>query len=172
MNKNNIMLIGFMGTGKSTVSKNLAFLTKYREVDLDDYIEQHEAKTINQIFAEQGEEGFRQLETQYLRKVASGENAIISCGGGTVLRSENVDIMKANGTVVLLVAKPETIYERVKTSTNRPILNGNMNVEFIEELMKKREEFYFKAADIVVHTDDLSVSDIGREILEKIKKNS
>lgn len=170
--KNNILLIGFMGTGKSTVSKKLAFLTKYREVDLDEYIEKHEGKTINEIFAENGEEGFRRLETMYLEKVVSGDCAIISCGGGTVLKDENVEIMKNNGTVVLLLAKPETIYERVKDSTNRPLLNGNMNVEYIAELLKKREEYYLRAAQVIIETDDKESSDIGREILEKIKKNS
>ncbi len=170
--KNNILLIGFMGTGKSTVSKKLAFLTKYREVDLDEYIETHEGRSINEIFAEGGEEEFRRLETLYLENVVSGDDAIISCGGGTVIKEANVDIMKNNGTVVLLQAKPETIYERVKDSTNRPLLNGNMNVEYIAELMKKREECYLKAAQVIIETDNKDASDIGREILEKIKKNS
>lgn len=168
---NNIMLIGFMGTGKSTVSKKLAFLTKYREVDLDSYIEREESKSINEIFAESGEKVFRKLETRYLQKVCSGKDAIISCGGGTVLKSVNVDIMKKSGKIVLLTATPETIYNRVKDSTNRPILNGNMNVEYIEGLLKKREEFYLAAADIVVATDNLDVDEISRQILEKIKKN-
>ncbi len=170
--KNNILLIGFMGTGKSTVSKKLAFLTKYREVDLDEYIERREGKTIKEIFAESGEEGFRRLETMYLEKVVSGNDAIISCGGGTVLKEENVEIMRKNGTVVLLSATPETIYERVKDTTNRPLLNGNMNVEYIAGLLKKREEYYLRAAEVIVETDGKDASDIGREILEKIKKNS
>ncbi len=166
--KNNIFLIGFMGTGKSTVSKKLSFLTKYKEIDLDEYIVQHEGKTINDIFAEGGEQSFRVLETKYLKKVSSGNDAIISCGGGTPIKDENVDIMKLNGTVVLLTATPESIYERVKDNTDRPILNGNMNVEYIKSLMAKREMFYLKAADVIVETDNLSIDEICRQILEKI----
>jgi len=170
--KSNIYLIGFMGTGKSTVLNKLAFMTKYNGVDLDDYIEKKEKKSINDIFAEGGEELFRKLETEYLKNVSEKKEYIVSCGGGTVLRSENVDIMKDNGTVVLLRATPKTIYERVKDTTNRPLLNGNMNEEYIAGMLKKREEFYLNAADIIIDTDDMQVSDICREILEKIKKNS
>ncbi len=170
--KNNIMLIGFMGTGKSTVSKKLSFITEYKEIDLDDYIEKDQKKTINEIFADGGEAEFRKIETLCLKKVCEGNEIIISCGGGAVIKDENVEIMKENGTIVLLTATPETIYERVKDSTNRPILNGNMNVEYIEGLMKKREEYYLRAADVIIETDNKSADEISREILEKIKKNS
>jgi len=170
--KDNIMLIGFMGTGKSTVSKKLAALTGYSEIDLDEYIVRCENKTINEIFADSGEDVFRSLETMYLGKVLEENETIISCGGGTVIRDANVDIMKANGTIVLLTATPQTIYDRVKDTNNRPILNGNMNVAYIEELLKKRENYYLRAADVVIATDNKSVDEICREILEKIKKNS
>lgn len=169
--KNNIMLIGFMGTGKSTVSKSLSMCTQYVEIDLDDYIEKKQNKTINEIFAEGGEAEFRNIETLCLDEVCSRDELIISCGGGTVIKDENVEIMKNSGKIVLLTAKPETIYERVKDSTNRPILNGNMNVEYIRELMKKREAFYLRVADIIIETDDKGADEISREILEKIKKN-
>lgn len=168
---NNIMLIGFMGTGKSTVSKSLSMITRYVEIDLDDYIEKKQNRTINEIFAEDGESEFRKIETLCLGEVCSRDELIISCGGGTVIKDENVEMMKKSGKIVLLTARPETIYNRVKDSTNRPILNGNMNVEYIEGLMKKREEFYLRTADIIIETDDKSAEEISREILEKIKKN-
>ncbi len=168
---NNIILIGFMGTGKSTVSKRLAAFTGYEEVDLDSYIEQSEGKTIKDIFAESGEEGFRSLETKYLLEISQKSSRILSCGGGTPLRNENVDIMKANGTVVLLTATPQSIYARVKDTDDRPLLNGNMSVEYIETLMKRREKFYVDAADIIIATDNLEIDEISRQILDKMQKN-
>lgn len=170
--KNNIMLIGFMGTGKSTVSRQLSKTTGRKEIDLDKYIEEYMGINIPDIFAKYGEDKFRDIETECLKKVVSEEDAIISCGGGIVIRSENDNIMKENGTIVLLTAKPENIYDRVKNSTNRPVLNGNMNVEYIAGLLEKREPMYYRAAQLIISTDDKNVEEISREILDKIKKNS
>ena len=124
--------------------------------------------SIPDIFAAYGEEYFRNLETELLRELQSGQNCVISCGGGVVLRSENVAEMKKNGRVVLLTASPETIYERVKDSDDRPILEGNKNVDFIAELMEKRREKYEAAADIVVRTDDKTVLQICEELISKL----
>ena len=96
------------------------------------------------------------------------KQAVISCGGGAALREENVAEMKKNGRVVLLTASPQTIYERVKDSTDRPILNGNNNIEFITELMEKRREKYEKAADIVIYTDGKTVLQICEELIAKL----
>ena len=170
--KNNIMLIGFMGTGKSTVSRQLSKTTSRKEIDLDKYIEEYMGINIPDIFAKYGEDKFRDIESECLKKVVSEEDAIISCGGGIVIRSENDYIMKENGTIVLLTAKPENIYDRVKNSTNRPVLNGNMNVEYIAGLLEKREPMYYRAAQLIISTDDKNVEEISREILDKIKKNS
>ena len=98
------------------------------------------------------------------------KNIIVSCGGGVVVKDENVEHMKNGGVIVLLTATPETIYERVKNSTDRPILNGNMNIEFIESLMNKRKERYLSVADVIVSTDNKMVSDICKEIMDKISK--
>ena len=95
-------------------------------------------------------------------------NKIISCGGGIVLRDENIDLMKKQGKIVLLTASPQTIYERVKSSTERPILNNNMNVEFISSLMKKREEKYLKTADIIINTDDKNIKEVSDEIIKNL----
>lgn len=92
---------------------------------------------------------------------------VVSCGGGLVLREENVRLMKKMGTIVLLTASPQTIYERVKNSTKRPILNGNMNLAYITELMEKRRSYYEQAADTVISTDDKTAEAICGEILEK-----
>ena len=164
----NIVLIGFMGSGKSTVSDYLSSVFDMKLVEMDQEIADRQGMSIPDIFAAHGEEYFRNLETELLRELQSGQNCVISCGGGVVLRSENVAEMKKNGRVVLLTASPETIYERVKDSDDRPILEGNKNVDFIAELMEKRREKYEAAADIVVRTDDKTVLQICEELISKL----
>ncbi len=165
--KQTIMLIGFMGTGKSTVSRKLHELAGLKETDLDAYIEKKAGCKISEIFEKQGETAFRDLETRYLRELLEESSGIISCGGGTVLRSGNVACMKEHGRIVLLTAQPDTIYKRVRNSTSRPVLNGHMNVEYIEQLMEARREAYERAADLTIPTDFRSVEDICGEILKK-----
>lgn len=164
----NIVLIGFMGAGKSTVSEYLSTMFAMDVVEMDQVIAEREGMSIPDIFATYGEEYFRNRETQLLKEMQLRKQAVISCGGGAALREENVAEMKKNGRVVLLTASPHTIYERVKDSTDRPILNGNNNVEFIAELMEKRREKYEKAADIVIYTDDKSVLQICEELIAKL----
>lgn len=164
-----VVLIGFMGTGKSTVAKELSGLLKMDIIEMDQQIVIQEGMEISEIFAKYGEEHFRNLETNLLKDMQKRENVIISCGGGTPLRECNVVEMKKNGSVFLLTAKPETIWNRVKNNTDRPLLNGNMNVEYIESMMAKRKEKYEAAADYIIETDGKSVSDICKEIIEKMK---
>ncbi|MFG6325965.1 MAG: shikimate kinase [Lachnospiraceae bacterium] len=166
-NEKNIMLIGFMGAGKTTVSRELTRLTGKSEVDMDAYIVQNEGRSINEIFEKQGEAYFRQLETKYLGEIQKNSGYIVSCGGGAVLKDENVRLMKENGVIILLTATPETTLLRVQNSKDRPILNGNMNIEFITQLMDKRKDRYLEVADIIVETDNKAVRAIADEILEK-----
>lgn len=149
----NVFLIGFMGCGKSTMARLLADELQMELVEMDETIEKEENRTINDIFATDGEQYFRDLESALIVRISDMGNAIVSCGGGAILREENVANMKKNGTVVYLSATPETIYERVRCSTNRPLLNGNMNVEYISELMLKRVDKYEKAADVILCVD-------------------
>lgn len=165
--KKHISLIGFMGVGKSTISKALHQLTGRPEVDTDHRIVEKEGCPISQIFEEKGEPYFRQLETDIIDDLGTMEPGIISCGGGMALRDINVKKLRAIGEIVLLTAEPETIYERVKDSTDRPLLNGNMNVPYIRGLMEKRRPFYERAATVRVATDGKSVQEIAREILTK-----
>ena len=167
----NIVLIGFMGTGKSTIARELAKTHQMNIVEMDEEILRRRGKSIADIFKEEGEEYFRDLETALLKELQTKENQVISCGGGAVLREENVRVMKKNGRVVLLTALPQTIYERVKNNTDRPILQGNMNVEYIASLMEKRREKYEKAADIVIATDGKNVSQICEEMLQKLAES-
>lgn len=163
--KQHIFIIGFMGVGKSTVAKELGSRYRAKEADTDKMIVEKEGKAITDIFADSGEEYFRNVETGILDDLKNMQPGVVSCGGGMVMREINVKKMKEQGKILLLTARPETIYERVKDSTDRPILNGNMNVEYIEELMEARRPKYEAAADIVVATDGKMPGQIAEEIV-------
>lgn len=164
----NIVLIGFMGAGKSTISEYLSTMFAMDIVEMDQLIAEREEMSISDIFETYGEEYFRNLETNLLIELQEHKNTVISCGGGAALRERNVKEMKKNGRVVLLTAEPHTILERVKDSDERPILNGNKNVEFIADLMDKRREKYEAAADVVLTTDGKNVQQICEELIQKL----
>lgn len=166
----NIVLIGFMGTGKSTVAKELGRLFQMQVLEMDDEIERREAMSIPDIFATYGEVYFRERETELLAELQKQPYRIVSCGGGTPLRECNVVQMKKNGRVIWLTASPETILNRVKADENRPLLKGNMNISYICNMMEQRKEKYELAADIIIDTEEKSVADICMEIKEKIRE--
>lgn len=168
----NIVLIGFMGAGKTTISDYLSTMFAMEVVEMDQVISEREGMSIPDIFATYGEEYFRNKETQLLMEMQGHKNVVISCGGGAALRKENVAEMKKNGRVVLLTASPETIYERVKDSTDRPVLNGNNNVGYITDLMEKRREKYEAAADVVIRTDGKTVLQICEELITKLTEEA
>lgn len=167
MNKN-IFLIGFMGAGKSTIAKKLQSSLNMKLVEMDARIVEEQGMSINDIFAKFGESHFRDIESELILTIGNEGDTVVSCGGGVVVRPENTEYMKKNGTIVFLSAKPETIYERVKDSTDRPILNGHMNVEYIAELMEKRRALYEAAADIRIETDGKNADSICEEIINKL----
>lgn len=166
--KYNILLIGFMGAGKTAVSAKLSKIMNIEEIDMDEYIVNHEKMPIKDIFDKYGEDYFRDVETKCLCEIQKETGKIVSCGGGVVLKDENVKYMKEHGVIVLLTAKPQTIYERVKNGTDRPILNGNMNVEYIEQLMNRRKERYENVADIAISTDNKSIVEVANEIQSRL----
>lgn len=165
----NIFLIGFMGTGKSTIARTLQRELGFPLVEMDERIVQEQGMSINDIFAQYGEAHFREIESQLVVDLGKQEPSIVSCGGGVVVRPENTQNMKKSGRIVLLKASPETIFERVKNSTDRPILNGHMNVEYIAELMEKRRALYEEAADITIQTDGKTREQICEEIIGKLR---
>lgn len=165
----NIFLIGFMGSGKSTMASELSERLGVPQVEMDTMIVQEQGMPITEIFEKFGEEHFRDIETDLVKRLQEQDGVVVSCGGGAVLREENREMMKKSGCIVLLTAKPETILARVKDSTDRPILNGNMNVEYISGLMEKRRACYEAAADYTVATDGKSSEAICGEILAQIK---
>ncbi len=167
----NILLIGFMGAGKSTVADYMKKAYSMDVVEMDQIIAERQGLSISEIFEKYGEEFFRDLETALLVEMQSRKNVVISCGGGVPMRERNVKEMKKNGRVVLLTAKPETILERVKDDHNRPLLEGKKNVEYIAELMEKRREKYQAAADLIVETDGRTAEEICGEIIRKLQGN-
>ena len=165
----NIVLIGFMGAGKSTISDFLKTVFAMDVVEMDQIIAERQGMSISDIFETYGEEYFRELETKLLVEMQSRSNVVISCGGGTPMRECNVVEMKKNGRVVLLTAKPETILERVKDNHDRPLIENNKNVSFIAELMEKRREKYEAAADIIIETDGKSEPEICEELVHSLR---
>ena len=131
-------------------------------------IAEREGMSIPDIFEVHGEQYFRDLETNLLIEMQSRKNVVISCGGGTPLRECNVVEMKKNGRVVLLTASPETIFDRVKDSHDRPVIENNKNVPFIADLMEKRRAKYEAAADIVINTDGKSLIEVCEELVQQL----
>jgi len=164
----NIYLVGFMGTGKSTVGRELAKKKKWQFVDLDGLIELRERKTIADIFAGQGEPYFRRIETRALREVAKEERFVVACGGGIVIAQENIKVMKASGSVVCLHARPEVILKRTAGLAHRPLLNVDDPRGRIELLLKMRSPYYARA-DHRIDTSRLSVAKVVERIVEKLK---
>lgn len=164
---NNIVLIGFMGCGKTTVGTTLAEKLQFSLLDTDAYIEKREHKTISQIFDEDGEEYFRNVETDSLRElIRDTADTVISSGGGLPLREVNANLLKELGTVIYLTAKPDTIYDRVKDSTTRPLLQVEDPKQRIVELLEYRRPLYESASHYKVATDDKTVDEIVDEIIK------
>ena len=166
----NIFLIGFMGAGKSTIAKVLQRELGMELVEMDERIVKEQGMSINDIFAQKGEDGFRDIESQLVIDIGKNKKSIVSCGGGVVVRPQNVENMKRSGKIVFLTATPETILKRVKNGKDRPLLNGHMNVEYISELMEKRRQMYEDAADVKVSTDGKTVGEICTEIIQAITR--
>ena len=160
----NIYLVGFMATGKTCVGKELAAKKKMRFLDLDELIELKERRTISDIFTQYGEPGFRRIEKRILKEVAKEINFVVACGGGIVIDPENIKIMKENGVIVCLTAKPEVILKRASGATHRPLLNVCNPKEQIGHLLKLRAPFYARA-DHVIDTSKLSVEQVVQKII-------
>jgi len=164
----NIVLTGFMGTGKTAVGRELSRLLNMKLVDVDTEVEKSRQMTINDIFKQFGELRFREIETEMIRKLSERKDVIISTGGGAVLRQENVDVLREQGIIVCLMATPETILKRTSHSSHRPLLQVEDPFEKIKELLDFRRPFYEKA-DIMIDTDGKTPRQIAEEIIDKMK---
>ena len=162
-----ISLIGFMGTGKTTVAGKLSRRIGIPAVEIDDLLVKEAGMSIPDIFKTQGEAGFRDLEERVCVKTAAGDPAVISCGGGTPMRRANVDSLKAAGPVILLEGSPDTIYDRVRRTTgDRPMLARYMSRGYVSWLMKQRADAYHRAADAVIRIDGKTPDEIADEIMQ------
>ena len=166
----NIVLEGFMGSGKSTVSELLSEELMLELIDTDEVIEDTEGRTINEIFETEGEASFREMETDLLEAIDSDHwrEFVISLGGGMPVKEENRELLRKIGKVVYLRAKPETIFERVKDDDKRPLLKTENPLAKIEELLEKRAAFYEDVADMIIDTDGKSPLEITKEIIDKL----
>lgn len=164
----NIVLVGYMGSGKTTVGKDLARKCEYTFIDTDEEIEKIQGKTIKEIFASEGESSFRNMETEYLKDYLHKKvsNQVLSTGGGMVIRPQNQELIKKLGTVIYLQATPDTIYQRVKKDTSRPLLQCENPMLKIQNMIKDREASYLAAADYVVQVDDKKQSEIADYIIQ------
>ena len=169
--KPNIVLVGFMGTGKTSVGRRLASQLRMRYVDTDDIIERDTGRRITNIFEEDGEPAFRDLESEAVRKASQLYNHVISTGGGVVLRETNMEALKQNGIIFCLTATPEEIYRRVRHQTHRPLLQTPDALAKIRSMLEERDPHYAEA-DYMVRTTRRSFREIIGYIRHVYTKNT
>jgi shikimate kinase len=163
-----IVLIGFMGAGKSSVGRLLEKRMALARFDIDEMIAAKCGLTIAEIFSQQGEEGFRKMETGTLRELPRSKPTIVVTGGGIVLRDENVDFIRQLGTIVWLVADEETLFERATRKANRPLLQTDNPRNTFAELLRTRTPIYARIADVRIDTSSLSHEEVAETVLNKI----
>jgi len=166
----NVILTGFMGTGKSAVGQKLAEKLKLDFIDMDTLIEDKAGMTIPEIFSRFGEAHFRRLETEAVRSLAESKKKVIATGGGTIVNPENLQALKEIGPVICLTATPETIYNRVRSNTYRPLLQVPDPVGQIHQLLDDRAPHYAKA-DYHLPTDRETIEELVNKILVLISKS-
>ncbi|MBK1790648.1 shikimate kinase [Persicirhabdus sediminis] len=169
--RKNIILIGFMGCGKSTIGIKLSKSLNYTMIDTDHYIESREKLTIPEIFEARGQEAFRDMETKLLRELVANKTTchIIATGGGIISRPENIDLLRQLGFVVWLNARPEIILERTSRNQNRPLLQVDDPLSVIKKLLKERKPLYKSAAHVKISTSDLSQRELTLGISESAR---
>ena len=162
-----IILIGFMGSGKTVVGKSLANKLNIKFIDMDTEIEKREKKTISNIFKEHGEDYFRKLESNLLKGLVEEDNVVISTGGGIITRQENMDILKREKKVIFLDANVQTIQKNVSREINkRPLLKESNSIyDTINSLLRKRYDKYNSICDMKISINDKNINDVVSEIL-------
>jgi shikimate kinase len=164
----NLILTGFMGTGKSSVGRLLAEKLGYVFKDIDEIIVRENGSTISEIFAKFGEAFFRSLEKDVLKRELMGDRMVVSTGGGAVIAEENRKLMRRQGLVINITATPDAILERLKNDNGRPLLADGNKTIIITKMLAQRESYYADA-DIQIDTTGKNVDDVVREILEEIR---
>lgn len=167
----NVILIGYMGCGKSAVGRRLSYRLRMPYVDTDKLIETKEGKTISEIFALQGESAFRDMETECVKSLFDyKQDYVIAVGGGLPMRKENRELLNRLGTVIYLRAKPDTIYDRLKDDTSRPLLQGEDPMEKICSMLNLRGPVYEDAAQLTIDVDGKTFDEILAEIEEAVRR--
>ncbi len=164
MLEKNIVLIGFMGSGKSMISKKLANMLNRQLLSTDDLIVHQEGRSVNRIFEESGEGYFRQIERKVVQGAAERQSVVIDCGGGVVLNPENITDLKRRGILIYLSASPESLYENIKDKDDRPLLNVGDPLAKIRELLKERRALY-EQADYTIKTDNKTADEVCEEVV-------
>ena len=161
----NIILMGFMGAGKTTIGKKLSKALNWEFIDTDAYIEEEQRRKISDIFAEDGEMAFRDMETDLLKRLQNGENQfVLSIGGGMPVKEENRALLRNLGTVIYLKTSKEEIIRRVSGDKNRPLLQGGDLEEKVTNLMNVRECIYIETAHVEIVTDGKTPEQVVKEI--------
>jgi len=164
----NLALIGFMGTGKTSVGRLVADQLRFDYLDTDELIQARTGRTITDIFARDGEPAFRALEQQVTEELASRGRTLIATGGGLPTNPANLASLKKHALVVCLWSSPEKIWERVKSQTHRPLLHGPDPQKKIRDLLAAREPFY-RQADVLINTDIRSVREVAQQVVHQFK---
>lgn len=162
-----IVLIGMMGSGKTTIGKLLGTKLNLKNIDIDILIEQNEKRTISDIFQNNGEKYFRNLEKETIQSVFEDKNLVISLGGGAFEDQVTQELLLKNSTIIYLKTSPQIILERIKNNTNRPLLKNQMTIEKIQSIISKRQKNY-ELANITILTDNKNPNKIVEEILGAI----
>ncbi len=162
--KSNIALIGFMGTGKTSVGMMLAEKLRKSFVETDSIIEKKDGRKITDIFRKDGEIRFRELEIEAVKKASKLKNAVISCGGGAVLNQINVQRLRENSFIILLTASPEIILGRTGKNSDRPLLEGSGKLDKIKQLLESRKHFY-RVSDYTLDTSNMSAEKAAEKII-------
>jgi shikimate kinase len=168
--KSNIVLTGFMGTGKTAVGQALAKRLNRQLIEVDSKIEQMAGKSISDIFKDSGEIYFRELEIGAIKQAAAGKKQVIACGGGVVLNTINIDRLRETGVIINLAASQQIILKRTSGNAgSRPLLNIQQPAERIRELLKFRKPFYDRAADLIINTSKLNIDAVADKIIDRLR---
>ncbi len=169
MQRSNVALVGFMCAGKSAVGWRLASRLGKAFVETDSLIERRAGISIAEIFARWGEQRFRDLEAEVVRDVSAGRDSVIACGGGVVLRPENVDCLKSGAVIVHLAVSRDRVIERLGSPSDvRPLLAGSTREQRVTELLEQRRPFYSRAAELTVDTAELSVDEVVERVAQSL----
>jgi shikimate kinase len=169
--KTNLYLVGFMGTGKTTIGRAVAYRLKYQLLDSDHEIERQEDRTVAEIFDEQGEDYFRELERRFIDKGHAETNCVVACGGGLVVQPGMLDKLQKKGVVVCLHASLETILQRTSANRNRPLLHVDDPMDRLRNLYAEREPIYRRAGAVIL-TDHRPTSDIISHVMRVYRREA